>query len=176
MFFISINILALFIWIDLLLANTSRITKNYFYILGNLFYSKFYLKIYCLFLNTRIIKNKIFRPFNDILLLPCIKIRAIREYVMIFSRSFLGARFSSYFTSAFDNGSSDPERETDENRSLEEETRKWGSLYGTMLEDERAKKVGQTAQLPLGTCSARRYLSDSLAHFPLSSDYLKSAR
>lgn len=78
----------------------------------------------------------------------------------------------SHFTvdQLIDNGSSDPKRETNENRSPGGDIRKWGSLYSAhRIRVAEPKKVGQTAQLPLGTCIA--LLPDSLLHFQVSSGY-----
>lgn len=114
-----------------------------------------------------------FLDLSRYLLSPCMKICAICN--VFFFSYFSQCSLFFLFCKRVDNGSSDPKRETDENRSPEEETRKWGSLYGTWFEDGQARRrSSQTAQLPLGTCSAAATWT-ILSHFPLSSGYLKSA-
>jgi hypothetical protein len=98
------------------------------------------------------IKNEIFRPFGDILSSPCMKTRAICND---FFPPFLAARFSCYFASALITVHLTPREKP---TKTEAPKRRHGNEDRFTAHDARGwtsgKKVGQTAQLPLGTCSA----------------------
>lgn len=99
--------------------------------------------------------NQIFNSLDDILSSSHLHMHEDSRDMQFFSALFSGARVSSYFTSALITVHLTPREKPTKTEAPEEETRKWGSLYGTRcsrMDELEQDRPNYTAAL--STCNA----------------------